>query len=142
MGIQGLIEESIRTHTELRKRGVRHMIGGDYGFAWSPQGTQANDIAHFVKYYGYGPAEALICATRNGGYAMQGIHESGEPELGTLQPGKLADLILVDGDPLADLSLLADPARLALVMKDGKVHSQSPARAVQGASGQLIGAEA
>ena len=126
MGIQPLIEESVRTHTELRKRGVRHLIGGDYGFAWSPQGTQANDLAHFMKYYGYSAAEALICATRYGGQAMRD-----EGDLGTLAAGQLADLILVSGDVLADVTILADPARIAMVMKDGGIHSLSPALAAK-----------
>ena len=39
-GHPGLLEESVKTHTELRKRGIRHLIGGDYGFAWSPQGRR------------------------------------------------------------------------------------------------------
>jgi imidazolonepropionase-like amidohydrolase len=115
MGIPALIEESVKTHTALRKRGIRHLIGGDYGFTWNMQGTNARDIKHFVDYYGYSPAEALLCATRNGGLAMRR-----EGDLGTLQEGMLADLLLVDGDPLHDVSILTDKKRLALVMKDGK----------------------
>ena len=42
--------------------------------------------------------------------------------LGTLQPGRLADIILVDGDPLADINVIADPTRVKLVMKDGIVY--------------------
>ena len=146
MGIQALIEESIKTHTELRKRGVRHLIGGDYGFAWSPQGTQANDIAHFMKYYGYSAADALICATRNGGLAMRGANETGAGDLGTLAAGQLADLILVNGDVLANVAILADPARIAMVMKDGAIHSLSPALSAKAdpkaTESQLIGAAA
>ena len=118
MGIPALVEASVATHTALRKRGVRHLIGGDYGFAWSPHGLQARDLQYFVDYYGYSPAEALICATRNGGLAMMP-----DSSLGTLEPGKLADLILVKGDVLADLSILTDPARMMAVMKDGAFHS-------------------
>ena len=122
MGIPALIEQSVKTHTELRKRGIRHLIGGDYGFAWSPQGTQGKDLALFMQYYGYSAADALVCATRNGGLAMD---TSGD--LGTLEPGKLADLILVDGDPLADISVLTGPDRIAMVMKDGVVEKITPA---------------
>ncbi len=121
MGIPALIEESVKTHTELRKRGIRHLIGGDYGFTWNMNGTNARDIKHLVDYYGYSPTAALVCATRNGGLAMRD-----EGDLGTLQEGMLADLLLVDGDPLKDLTLLTDKNRLALVMKDGDIHSQSP----------------
>ena len=121
MGIGELLENSARTHSELRKRGIRHLIGGDYGFGWSKQGEQAKDIALFMQYYGYSAEEALICATRNGGLAMM---DNGD--LGTLEAGKLADLILVNGDVLADVSLLTDHGRIALVMKDGAIQRISP----------------
>lgn len=122
MGIPAMIEESVKTHTELRKRGIRHLIGGDYGFTWNMQGTQARELQYFVDYYGYTPAQALVCATRNGGLAM-----SKQGDLGTLQEGMLADMILVDGDPLKDLSILTDPERLVLIMKDGQIHSVASA---------------
>jgi len=116
MGIPALIEASVKTHTELRKRGIRHLIGGDYGFTWNMQGTNARDLEYFVDYYGYSPAEALVCATRNGGLAMRA-----EGDLGTLRAGMLADMLLVDGDPLKDLSILTDRNRLAMIMKDGEI---------------------
>lgn len=117
MGIPGLIEASVETHTALRKRGIRHLIGGDYGFAWSMQGTNARDIRFFMDYYGYSAAEALVCATRNGGLAMR---EQGD--LGTLEEGMLADMLLVDGDPLEGVDILTDKTRLAMIMKDGGIH--------------------
>ena len=122
MGIPALIEESVKTHTALRKRGVRHLIGGDYGFAWSQQGEQARDILHFMKYYGYSAADALLCATRFGGEAMMA-----DGSLGTLEAGKLADLILVNGDVIANPALLTDPARIRLIIKDGAIHRQAVA---------------
>ncbi len=118
MGIPGLVEESVKTHTALRKRGIRHMIGGDYGLAWNRQGTNARDVKYLVDYYGYSPAEALICATRNGGMAMMG-----DGSLGTITPGSLADVLLFDGDPLKDVGIVADRSKLAMVMKDGVVHA-------------------
>ncbi len=126
MGIPGLIEESVKTHTELRKRGVRHLIGGDYGFAWSQQGEQARDIGHFINYYGYGAGNALICATRFGGEAMMD-----DGSLGTIEAGKLADMLLVDGDVLADVSILTDHSRIAMIMKHGALH-KSPAGTREG----------
>ncbi len=122
MGIPALIEASVETHSALRKRGIRHLIGGDYGFTWNMQGSNARDVKYFVDYYGYSPSEALVCATRNGGLAMRR-----EGDLGTLEAGKLADMLLLDGDPLADVSILADKNRLAMVMKDGTVHTLSSA---------------
>jgi imidazolonepropionase-like amidohydrolase len=124
MGIDSLIEASKKTHTELRKRGIRHVIGGDYGFAWSKQGTNARDIGFFVDYYGYSTADALRCATRNGGLQMM-INSS--EKLGEIKEGFLADLLLVDGDPLSDVSILLNPDRLTLIMKDGQIHKNTTA---------------
>jgi imidazolonepropionase-like amidohydrolase len=122
MGIPALLEASVKTHTELRKRGIRHVIGGDYGFAWSKNGTNARDLQFFVDYYGYKPAEALRCATGNGGaMMMMGTDE----KLGEVKEGYLADLLLVDGDPLADLSLLLNADRLVVIMKDGALYKNS-----------------
>ncbi|HKY90390.1 MAG TPA: amidohydrolase family protein, partial [Nevskiaceae bacterium] len=119
MGINALLDASARTHTELRKRGIRHVIGGDYGFAWSPNGTNARDLGFFMKYYGYSPADALRCATANGGAMMTMV--SGD-KLGAVREGYLADLLLVDGDPLADLNVLLDAQRLVVIMKDGQLY--------------------
>jgi imidazolonepropionase-like amidohydrolase len=122
MGIPALLEASAKTHTEARKRGIRHVIGGDYGFAWSRQGTNARDLQFFVDYYGYTPSEALRCATRNGGHMMtMGTNE----KLGELKEGYLADMVLVDGDPLADFSVLLNPERLLVIMKDGQLYKNT-----------------
>lgn len=117
MGVDKVVEASIRTHNELRKRGVRMLIGGDYGFAWSPQGTQARDLQFFVEDFGFTPEAALICATRNGGLAMRD-----QGDLGTLAEGSLADMLLVDGNPLEDISIMTDIDRLVMIMKDGQFH--------------------
>lgn len=126
MGIPGLLEASAKTHTELRKRGIRHLIGGDYGFKWSPNGSNARDLDFFVKYYGYSRSEALRCATAHGGAAM--MIDSGE-QMGEIKEGHLADLLLVDGDPLTDFSVLLNPDRLRLIMKNGEIYKNSGAAA-------------
>ena len=98
----------------MRKRGIRVVVGGDYGFAWTPQGTNARDIEHFVNLFGYSAGEALQCATRVGGELM------GMP-VGQLKATCLADLLVVDGDPLRDVRVLQDKSRLKLIMKGGAV---------------------
>lgn len=122
MGINALLDASAKTHTELRKRGIRHLIGGDYGFAWSRNGTNSRDLGFFVKYYGYTPAAALRCATAHGGAAM--TWDNGD-KLGEIREGWLADLLLVDGDPLTDFNVLLDAQRLVVIMKDGQIHKNS-----------------
>ena len=101
----------------MLKRGIRVVIGGDYGFAWTPQGTNARDLQHFVNLFGYSPAHALSCATMVGGQLMR----MGD-ELGLVKEGYLADLLLVDGDPLKDVSVMADRTRFAMIMKNGAMY--------------------
>jgi imidazolonepropionase-like amidohydrolase len=111
------LEASARTYADMRKRGIRVVVGGDYGFGRTPHGRNARDIELFVKLFGYSPAEALACATSVGGEIM----DMGG-ELGRVEAGYLADLLLVDGDPLADVRILQDASRLVAIMKDGRLH--------------------
>ena len=117
MGMVRNLQKTAEVYKEVRKRGIRVVIGGDYGFAWTPQGTNARDLLHFVNLFGYTPMEALVMATKNGGDIMR---MGGE--LGLVKEGYLADLLLVDGDPLKDLSILVGPHRLAMIMKDGRLY--------------------
>lgn len=110
---------------ELAMRGVRILPGGDYGFRWIPHGTNARDIGYMVELFGFTPMAALVAATRWGG-ALMGY----EGELGEIREGCLADLLLVDGDPLQDISILQDRDRLIVIMKDGNFHKFSPSALV------------
>ena len=112
-GYEAEIDATITSVAKLRAAGVRLVVGGDYGISIAPHGTYAKDLEYFVELFGMSTAEALICATRNGGLAFDPCGS-----LGTLAAGSLADLLLVDGDPLADVRVLQDRARLT-VMKDG-----------------------
>lgn len=107
----------IDTMKKMHRRGIRVCIGGDYGFAWTPQGTNAKDIQTFVEMLGFSPMEAILAATKFGGQIM-GMGN----ELGLVKEGYLADLLLVDGDPVADVRILQDKNRILAIMKDGKFH--------------------
>jgi imidazolonepropionase-like amidohydrolase len=107
----------VETMKKMHRRGIRVLIGGDYGFAWTPQGTNARDIQTFVEMLGFSPMEAILAATKYGGQIM-GMAD----ELGQVKEGFLADLLLVDGDPIADVRILQDKNRLLAIMKDGKFH--------------------
>jgi len=119
MGYKRELEVASESLRRMHKRGIRILPGGDYGFAWMPHGTNANDLQYFVDYIGMSPTEALTAATKLGGQIMQ----CGD-ELGQLRPGFLADMVLIDGNPLKDLSLLVDPAKVQLVMKEGVIHKE------------------
>ena len=116
MGYEEELEAASDSLKAMHRRGVRVLPGGDYGFSWAPHGTNAMDLQYFVKYLGMSSMEALVSATRLGGQIMM------EPDLGEIRPGALADLLLVDGDPVADLGVLLDVERLLAIMKDGEFH--------------------
>jgi imidazolonepropionase-like amidohydrolase len=115
-GFRKAFDVSCETYHQMRKRGIRVVIGGDYGFAFTPQGQNARDISHFVRFFGYSPIEALQCATAVGADLMQM-----KGELGLVKEGCLADLLLVRGDVTKDVTLLQDKDNLAMVMTDGRL---------------------
>lgn len=112
-----VLEHQKKLVPELRRRGVRVLPGGDYGFPFNPNGRNARDLELFVRHFDYTPTDALVAATRLGGQIM------GMPqELGQVKPGFLADLLLVKGDPTRDVTLLQDRGNLLAIMKDGRFH--------------------
>ncbi|PYH29161.1 dipeptidase [Aspergillus neoniger CBS 115656] len=116
-GVKAEVEAACKSMKEMHRRGIRVLPGGDYGFAWAPHGTYARDLHHFVKHFGYTPMESILAATALGGEIM------GYPEqLGKVQPGYFADVILVDGDPLADITVLQDTSRLHAIVINGHIH--------------------
>jgi imidazolonepropionase-like amidohydrolase len=115
MGYEIELAAAVETLKKMHKRGIRVLPGGDYGFAFTPHCENARDLEYFVKYLGFTPMEALLSATRYGGEIMMRGNE-----LGQLKDGYLADLLLIDGDPLANLAILRDPSRILAVMKDGE----------------------
>ncbi|MEO6408167.1 MAG: amidohydrolase family protein [Burkholderiaceae bacterium] len=123
MGYHRELAAAIESMRAMRRRGIRILPGGDYGFAWTPHGTNAKDLEYFVNYVGMSTMEALLSATAWGGPMMR----MGKV-LGYIREGYLADILLIDGDPLADITVLQDKARILAVMKDGEFHRAPPMR--------------
>jgi imidazolonepropionase-like amidohydrolase len=117
------LANAIESARKMHKRGIRVLIGGDYGFAWTPMGTNARDFQYFVEMLGFSPMEAIKAGTMYGGQIMGMGHE-----LGVIREGWLADVLLVDGDPLKDIRILQDRDRLLAIMKDGRFHKAPAAR--------------
>ncbi|MDI9336339.1 MAG: amidohydrolase family protein [Gammaproteobacteria bacterium] len=117
MGYPRELEAAIQSMQNLRKRGIKILPGGDYGFAWTPHGSNAKDLEYFVKYVGMTPMEALLSATSWGAKMMNFGNK-----LGYIQESCLADILLIDGDPLANITILQDKKRILAVMKDGKFY--------------------
>jgi len=95
-----------------RNAGVKIALGTDAGFLVN-HGQNAAELEEFVKA-GFSPMEAIVAATRTGAECLDL-----ENEVGTIEPGKYADLLVVDGDPLADIRVLQDADRIVRVFKSG-----------------------
>jgi imidazolonepropionase-like amidohydrolase len=92
-------------------------VSSDYGFAWTPHGTYARDLAHFKNLMGFTAHESIIAAT----YGVAKLMLRGD-EMGQIKPGNYADVILVDGNPLEDIDVLQDHGKLNVIMINGRVH--------------------
>jgi len=109
-----------------KQLGIKTAWGTDILFSAENATRQGAKLAAMTRWYT--PAEALRMATADNAalLARAGPRSPYEGTLGVVEAGALADLLLVDGDPLADLSLVADPAKNFLViMKDGEIYKNA-----------------
>jgi imidazolonepropionase-like amidohydrolase len=104
------LEQADLTLRAARAAGVRIAMG----FDWAPLGRDAIEIVRMVRH-GLSAHEALVAATATAADAL-GLAD----HVGTVEPGRLADLVIVDGDPLADPELLLAPERIWLVLQLGE----------------------
>jgi imidazolonepropionase-like amidohydrolase len=114
------IEAALSILPKANAAGVKLLCGDDYGAISLPHGRYADELEFYVKEAGIPPLDVIRWATRNGAELMGRSHE-----LGSVQTGYLADLLVVDGDPLADISVLQDQARLLAVLKGGALVSDN-----------------
>jgi len=115
-GHQETLDGGAESARRILKEGGRLGMGGDYGFAWNPHGDYAKELTFFVNYVGFTPLQTILCATKTGAEILGRSHE-----IGTLEAGKLADILIVDGDVLKDISLLEKRDRFIAVMQGGIV---------------------
>jgi imidazolonepropionase-like amidohydrolase len=115
-GHRETLDGGAKSARRILAAGGRLGMGGDYGFAWNPHGDYARELSFFVNYVGLKPLDVLRCATKTGAEIL-----GRGQELGTLEAGKLADVLIVDGDVVADIRLLEDRSRFIAVMQGGTV---------------------
>jgi len=115
-GHQETLEGGAESARWILKEGGRLGMGGDYGFAWNPHGDYAKELSFFVNYVGFSVLDTIRCATKTGAEIL-----GRGDEIGTLEAGKLADVLVVDGDLLQDISLLENRANLLAVIQGGIV---------------------
>jgi len=110
----------------VRKHGVKVAWGSDILFDPALASRQGRQLVKMTRWYT--PVEVLVSATSGNAdlLALSGPRNPYPGRLGVIEPGALADLLLVDGDPITNIDLLADPDRsLLVVMKDGRIHKDT-----------------
>ncbi|HWL93284.1 MAG TPA: amidohydrolase family protein [Phycisphaerae bacterium] len=118
-----------RAYALAKKHKLKTAFGTDILFSAAIAKRQGAQLAKLLRWYT--AAEALKMATADNAelLAMSGKRSPYSGKLGVVEEGALADLLLVDGDPLADLNLVADPEKnFVVIMKDGVIHKNSIVR--------------
>jgi imidazolonepropionase-like amidohydrolase len=115
-GHKETLEGGAESARMILRAGGRLGMGGDYGFAWNPHGDYAKELTFFVRHVGFTPMEVITCATKTGSEIM-----GRSDEFGTVQVGKLADLLIVDGDVLADIAILENRSHFLAVIQAGVI---------------------
>lgn len=123
---QAIAEGTARAVELGRKHKVNMALGTDILFSPSGTASQGRQLAKFARWYGN--ADLLRMLT-SGNAELAGLSGPRNPypgKLGQITAGALADMLLVDGNPLDDIALIADPERsLKLVIKDGRIHKNT-----------------
>ncbi len=120
---QETLEGGAESARRILKAGGRIGMGGDYGFAWNPHGDYARELSFFVEYVGFSPLETIRCATLTGAQIM-----GRDDEFGSLEVGKLADVLVIEGDVANNIRLLQDRSDFIAVMQGGIVKAGRAAR--------------
>jgi len=114
-----------RTYEFAKKYNIKTAWGTDVLFSQALAQQQGAILASLVRWYT--PAEALAMATGTNAELLQlsGPRNPYPGKLGVVQEGALADLLLVDGDPLENIDLIADPVNFVMIMKDGDIYKDT-----------------
>ncbi|MEU0657811.1 amidohydrolase family protein [Streptomyces lavendulocolor] len=109
------IANTLRFLPKAERLGLRIVPGDDFGFAWTPHGTYADELVMYVERAGIAPETVIKWACANGAeLAGRG------GDAGVVAPGRLADLVVWDRDPAADLTVLQDRGALRSVLIGGR----------------------
>jgi imidazolonepropionase-like amidohydrolase len=132
-GHQETLDGGAESCRMILKAGGRLGMGGDYGFAWNPHGEYAKELSFFVGQVGFPVLDTIKCATKTGAEIM-----GRESEFGTLEAGKLADVLVVDGDVAEDITLLEDRRRFLAVLQSGVIKAGQLAGRLMDTEGRFL----
>jgi imidazolonepropionase-like amidohydrolase len=109
------VEKSVETLSYAHRQGVTMMCGTDSGFAVTPYGEwHARELELFVTHLGMSPLQAISCGTREAAFAVD------PGGIGALEKGRWADVLVMNGDPIADIRILQDKKKIRAVFKGGE----------------------
>ena len=116
--LRAQLDTSFQMLRNARDRGISVMSGSDTGnaSAFSHGRWHGKEAELFVKEVGMPPMEAIVANTSRNAWLM-GL----EGEVGVIAPGKLADIVIWNSDPLADITVLQRPSEISTIIKDGRV---------------------
>lgn len=110
-------EVHLRSFTRALDAGIKIGLGTDYlTDPMSPMGDNAIELEMYVKKMGISPMQTIVCATKVNSEVL-GLAD----RVGTLEPGKYADLLVVNGDPLKDITVLRDKRNIVAIYKGGSL---------------------
>jgi imidazolonepropionase-like amidohydrolase len=113
-GLRDEFDNVLRRVQQARSNGMRVVLGDDYGIIVLPHGRYMEELEFYVKQVGIPALDVIRWATKNGGELMGGAIKTG-----LVRPGYYADLLVVDGDPSADISLLQRREKVLAIVKGG-----------------------
>lgn len=115
--LKSQLATNVKTIAEAKARGISLLLGTDSGNAavMTPGKWHGYEAGFFVRHLGYTPLEVITLQTRENAVAM-GL----AGKLGTIEPGMFADILILDADPSADVTVLGDPSHVRAIIKDGK----------------------
>lgn len=111
--IYRLMQDQIPVWKDAVRRGVKVAMGTDQSHRLLV-GENMVELEFMVNWLGMSPMEVIVASTRRAAECIE------RPELGALTPGKIADVLVIDGDPLDDIRVLQSRDRIHMVMKAGK----------------------
>ncbi len=106
--------QHVESFQKALSAGVKIAAGSDVGAPVLPHGQNARELSLLV-HYGMTPMQAIVAATKTAGELLD------QPGLGTIEEEKIADMVVVNGDPLSDITILENENSIAMVIKDGQV---------------------
>lgn len=110
-------DQTIEGYERMRRAGAILAAGSDFnGSPMAPLGNNAVELELLTKYCGFSPMEAIVATTKNGASAC-----FMDEKIGTIQPGKYADLLIINGNPLSDINILQHVNNIKMVMLEGKI---------------------